>query len=186
MNFNATKARVSNRGCPSDSFLTELVSWGRKAPDDIFTPRPDDKGETDIYTSVKPQLGPWTSPPHRRAAMLEVMRVLGGFESTWDWSEGRDTTNSTSVTPATIEAGLWQVSYNSVVFGQDLKALCATRVISGGNTFQETTKSDHAFAMEYIARLLRHTARHNGPVLRHEIHPFLSRASVKEFETLLS
>jgi len=38
MAFQATKQRVLNRGIPPDSFLNELVSWGRIAPDDIFAP----------------------------------------------------------------------------------------------------------------------------------------------------
>ena len=119
---------------------------------------------------------------HRRAAMLEVLRVLAGFESSWDWTCGRDVTNSTSVTPTTIEAGAWQVSGNSRAFGRDLRDLAP----ADGDRFQRAMKSDHPLAMEYIARLLRHTVRHNGPVLRHEIDPFLSREAVAQFMSLLS
>ena len=38
MAFHATKQKVLNRGIPPDSFLTELVAWGRTASDDIFAP----------------------------------------------------------------------------------------------------------------------------------------------------
>jgi len=47
-------------------------------------------------------------------------------------------------------------------------------------------KTHRPVAMEYIARLLRHTVRHNGPVVRHEIDPHLSREAVAQFMILLS
>jgi hypothetical protein len=34
--------------------------------------------------------------------MLEVTRVLAGFESSWHWNAGVDTNNPTSITPGTI------------------------------------------------------------------------------------
>lgn len=189
MIFNATKSPVGGlhgvklrNQSRLESFLTELVAWGKTAPEEIFAPRKDDPGETDIYTSIRPVLGPWTSIAHRRAAMLEVLRVLAGFESSWNWNEGRDTTNSTSVTPTTIEAGAWQVSGNSRAFGEDLRRLGP----KDGNEFQRVMKSNHPLAMEYAARLLRHTIRHNGPVKRGEILPFLNREAVAEFQMLLA
>jgi hypothetical protein len=60
--------------------------------------------------------------------MLEVLRVLAGFESSWDWNAGVDTTNPTCVTPDTIEAGAWQVSANSTAFGEELKDLVLKKV----------------------------------------------------------
>jgi hypothetical protein len=39
----------------------------------------------------------WDDLQHRRAAMLEVMRVHAGFESSWNWKQGVDTTNRTSM-----------------------------------------------------------------------------------------
>lgn len=181
--FQSIKQHVKNRGVPPDSFLVELIDWGKLADPLIFAPNT----ASDVYSSVYNVLGPWESPLHRKAAMLEVMRVLGGFESTWDWTEGVDTTNSTSVTPYTIEAGLWQVSANAMYFGEDLKTLVRAHAGSlDGDAFQAAMKHDHPLAMEFIARLLRHTVRHNGPVLRHEIDPWLRRDSVKEFETFLA
>jgi hypothetical protein len=87
--FIACKQKVHNRGRPPESFLHELVDWGTTAPESIFL-RND---KFDIYSSVVRELGPWQHDTHRRAAMLEVLRVLGGFESSWDWDAGRDTTN---------------------------------------------------------------------------------------------
>jgi len=181
MTYVATKQNVSNRGVPPDQFLDELVVWGKQAPDEIFAPNDQD----DVYSSVFGTLGPWQGLAHRRAVMLEVMRVLAGFESSWNWTAGRDTTNATSVTPDTVESGAWQVSANSVNFGQELEDLILAKVRSlDGNAFQRAMKENHALAMEYIARLLRRTTRHNGPVLRHEIDPWLRRDSVAEFERL--
>ncbi|MDT4969665.1 MAG: hypothetical protein QOJ64_4402 [Acidobacteriota bacterium] len=182
MSYIATKQKVANRGVPSDDFLDQLVAWGKQAPEEIFAPNP----HNDIYSSVKSRLGPWQGIPHRRAVMLEVMRVLAGFESSWDWNEGVDTHNPTSVTPETIEAGAWQVSANSMTFGQELKNLVLAKVGTlDGNAFQQAMKEDHPLAMEYVARLLRRTTHHHGPVLRHEIDQWLHRDAVAEFQSLL-
>ncbi|WP_287739607.1 hypothetical protein [Microcystis sp. M179S2] len=75
--FIACKEQVFNRGVPPDSFLNELIDWAKQAPDEIFTP--NDKH--DIYSNLKPELGLWQGILHRKAVMLEVLRVLGGFES---------------------------------------------------------------------------------------------------------
>jgi hypothetical protein len=182
MPYNATKQHVLNRGVPSDAFLDELIAWGRDAADEIFEPNE----LSDVYSSVMNTLGPWQAPPHRRAVMLEVMRVLAGFESSWHWNEGRDTTNASSVTADTIEAGAWQVSANSMNFGPELKTLIRREVGTlDGNAFQDAMKTNHPLAMEYIARLLRRTTHHNGPVLRHEIDPWLRRDAVAEFQALM-
>lgn len=119
--------------------------------------------------------------------MLECLRVLAGFESSWDWKEGRDITNRTSITADTIEAGAWQVSANSLNFGDDLKKLVRDNINTlDGWKFQELMKTNHQVAIEYAARLLRHTVNHNGPVKRKEINPFLSRQAVEEFKQFIS
>jgi hypothetical protein len=182
MNYIAAKQHVYNRGVPSTDFLDQLVAWGKDAPDEIFARN----SFSDVYSSVFNTLGPWQNLQHRRAVMLEVMRVLAGFESSWDWNEGVDPNNPTSVTPDTIEAGAWQVSANSMNFGQELKDLVRAEVGTlDGTDFQQAMKQNHPLAMEYIARLLRRTTHHNGPVVRHEIDPWLRRDSVAEFQSLL-
>ncbi len=182
MAYKATKERVHGRGVPPDKFLGQLVAWGKTAPDEIFVPN----SAHDIYSNVFSALGPWQGPGHRRAVMLEVMRVLAGFESSWNWNEGRDVNNATSVTPDTIEAGAWQVSANSMSFGQELKNLVLAKTGSlDGNNFQRAMKQNHLLAMEYIARLLRRTDNHNGPVKRHEIDSWLRKDAVTEFLDLL-
>jgi len=183
MSYTATKQHVANRGVAPDDFLDQLVTWGKGAPDDIFEPN----AFSDIYSSVLNTLGPWEGIEHRRAVMLEVMRVLAGFESSWNWNEGVDITNASSVTPDTIEAGAWQVSANSMNFGQELKDLVlANAGTLDGTAFQKAMKQNHPLAMEYIARLLRRTTHHNGPVLRHEIDPWLRQDAVAEFQNLVS
>ena len=136
-------------------------------PDEIFAPDPFN----DIYSSVIDTLGPSEGVPHRRAVMLEVLRVLAGFESSWNWNEGRDTTNPTSVTPDSIEAGAWQVSANAMNFGQELKELTGQCRDTRWQRFPKGDETNHPLAIEFIARLLRRTTHHNGPVSRHEIDP---------------
>ncbi|HEY2012455.1 MAG TPA: hypothetical protein VGH38_03090 [Bryobacteraceae bacterium] len=182
MPYHATKQRVHNRGIPPDTFLDQLVNWGKSAPDDIFAPN----AAKDVYSNVSGVLGPWQGIEHRCAVMLEVMRVLAGFESSWNWNEGRDTNNPSSVTATTIEAGAWQVSANSMGFGQELKDVVLAKAGSlDPNVFQKAMKQNHPLAMEYIARLLRRTVNHNGPVKRHEIDRWLRKDAVAEFQSLL-
>lgn len=183
MSYIATKQKVKNRGIPPNSFLEELIAWGKTAPDELFA----GLNAVDVYASIAHVMpSPLADLKYRRAVMLEVMRVLAGFESSWRWNAGRDITNPTSVTADTIEAGAWQVSANSMAFGDDLKELVKQRAgATDGETFQKVMKTDHTFAMEYIARLLRHTVKHNGPVKRHEIDEWLRQDAVKEFVALL-
>lgn len=180
--FIACKQSVYNRGKPPDSFLNELIEWGSMASPEIFA-----KNDiVDIYSSVRPQLGPWQSDLHRRAVMLEVLRVIAGFESGWDWNAGVDTTNPTSNTPETEEAGIFQCSCNSMQFSPSLKSLLLS---ASGNTscksFIKTTKVDHQFAIEYCARLIRFTTAHHGPIKGRHIHAWLSRDAVTEFQEFL-
>ena len=144
-----------------------------------------------MYASVKKELGPFDGILYRKACMLEVMRVLAGFESSWKWNTGRrDTTNPDEDSPDTISAGPFQVSANSMGFGQDLRDLVAPHGIGNakreGNAFQTLMKTNHTVAFNYISRLLRHTVRHNGPVQRSEINPWLSREAVAEFQAFLA
>ena len=181
--FNACRAKVLNRGRPPEEFLNELIDWGRAAPDEIFERNPRD----DVYSLVVGNLGPWRDLQHRRAALLEVLRVLGGFESSWDWKEGPDPNNPTSNTPCTEEAGIFQCSGNSMGFDASLKQLLAD--VAGNTdcgTFQSVTKSNHPFALEYCARLLRFTTNHHGPLKRKEVLPWLSRDAVTEIEGFLT
>ena len=73
-----------------------------------------------------------------------------------------------------------------MALGPELEKLVIDKIGSlKGDDFQQAMKQDHQLAMEYIARLLRRTVNHNGPVKRHEIDSWLRRDAVEEFQALL-
>jgi hypothetical protein len=135
-------------------------------------------------------LVPWQGILHRRAAMLEVMRVLAGFESSWRRTDGLDLdklNHGIVPTAANAEAGAWQVSADSMGNAQELKDFIQSKVGSHDPlVFQRAMKRNHTLAMEYTVRLLRVTVRHNGPVKRREINTWLRRDAVEEFLNWLS
>lgn len=169
---------------PPKAFLDELVAWGKKAPAEIFKPR----GPNNVYVAVSGSLGPYKDDTHRKAVMLEVMRVLAGYESSWNWREGVDThPQREAKNDLTSEAGAWQVSANSMRI-TELRNLVVARVGSDDPVkFQQAMKTQHTLAMEYIARLLRNTISANGPVVRHrtELDLYVRRDAVKEFLDLI-
>ena len=182
MTFSATKSRVSNRGKPPDSFLQELVTWGRSAASEIFAPNPN---PTDIYSDVQPILGPWRSLLHRRAAMLEVIRVHAGFESSWNWLLGKDPGNH-NPDPKSWEAGILQVSFDSTEIDHHaMRDFAVAHGIGEVGLFRTEMKRNHPLALEYYARLVRVNIQWAGPLKRHEIDPWLSAAAVSEFMELL-
>jgi len=181
--FIACRQKVHNRGAAPAAFLVELIDWGRTAEDDLFS-RND---AFDIYASVAAVLGPWRGDLHRRAVMLEVLRVLAGFESSWTWTAGRDITNPSSDTPCTEEAGIFQCSGNSMDFSPQLKQLLLDASgDTGCGSFIVTSKSNHRFALDYCARLIRITTKHHGPIKNGHIHPWLRRDAVDEIMRCLA
>ena len=180
----ACKKKVFNRGVPPESFLNELIDWARQARGEIF----EKNNIHDVYSNVTAELGPFTDLLHRKAVMLEVFRVLGGFESSWNFNAGRDITNPTSNTPCTEEAGIFQCSGNAMKLDSSLENLLGS--VAGGQTNCENsivvTKQNHRFAIEFCARLLRFTVNHHGPVKHKKINPFLRRDAVSEFQGFLS
>lgn len=182
--FKACKEKVYDRGIPPDSFLNELINWAREAPDEIFA----QNDKHDIYESVEPELGPWRDLLHRKAAMCEVLRVLGGFESSWNWREGIDRNNPSSATSSCKEeAGIFQCSGNSMSFDASLKNLLQQAAgATDCDTFIKASKANHRFAIEYCARLIRFTVDHHGPIKRKRINPWLRTDAVSEFEKFLS
>src|SRR4051812_13919289 len=102
MAYHAFKHRVHDRGVAPDAFLDEMIAWGTTAPADAFGP---DRTSHGIYLRVLPVLGPWRNELHKRAVMLEVMRVLAGFESSWKWGEGTDMHAKAHRVAAKHEAG---------------------------------------------------------------------------------
>lgn len=181
--MTAIKSKVKNRGSPPTAFLNELVDWGKLAATDIFAPNTN---PADIYANVKQVLGPWEGLLHRRAVMLEIMRVHAGFESSWNWKEGVDTTNKTSIANIdSEETGIFQVSFDSTYLSDVLKAFANAHEIDTPYAFIPKMKYNHKLALEYYARLVRISVAWAGPLLRHEIDPWLSRDAVAEFMELL-
>ena len=186
------KTRVYNRGQPPQEFLEELIKWGRSSSDNIF----EVNSKHDVYSHLKYKFGPWRNIRHRKAVMLEVLRVLGGFESSWNWNAGVDVGKTEPNTVCTEEAGIFQCSGNSIGFDSSLRTYMKNTVgDTKCATFITQTKANHEFAIGYCARLLRFTVKHHGPLNRKEhdpnnprhssIHPFLSVEAVNTFYDLL-
>jgi hypothetical protein len=117
---------------------------------------------------------------------------LGMRESSGSYCEGWDVSAGRNRTSAEAEAGLFQVSYDSMVASPELRNLyleyqaapgkcsldtfksgvqCASRSILGsgaGASFQKFTKGCPAFAAEYAMTLLRIMRGHFGPINRRE------------------
>ena len=194
MKYQELMTEVKGRGVPPVGFLDELVAWGKSAADEIFAPN-DEAG--DVMGRLCAVLGPWEGAEgsaerllHRKCAMLELLRCLAGFESSWDWNEGVDTTNHRSMAhPECAEAGAFQESFDSVANEHQhhsLKDFLAAHGVTNAASFIARSKQDHQFELEYTARLLRITYKCNGPILRGDIDSSLSRAAVEEFKGLMN
>lgn len=197
------KSKVFNRGVPPAAFIQEMVEWAKTAPDDIFDRTPT-VGNRDVYNKVFADLGPYGNLIHRKAVMLEVLRVLAGFESSWRHGEGVDVSRRSPTTAENAEAGAWQTSYDARRLDPSLAEFLKARGIDNGHEFQQKMKTDHALAMEFVARLLRVNTRHNGPLYKgaerkatwpsrpklwaadESIYPWLNRDAVAEFTALLA
>lgn len=82
--------------------------------------------------------------------MLAVLRVLAGYESTWNRDAGRDVGNPNSNRPCTAEAGVLQVSGDSMNFDASLIVLVRrTQGNTDCDTFRTMTKANHPCALEY-------------------------------------
>ena len=184
MSYKYLLSFVKNRGTPPTSFLDTLIAWAKTADDEIFAPNNE---RDDVMPLLKPFLGPWTDPLSRKCAMLELLRVLAGFESSWHWNEGVDLTNARSQSDAKCEeTGIFQVSYDSVAHSDDLRAFLISNGIQNPHQFIVAMKKDHFLAIEYCARLLRVSYKWDGPIKRGEINSSLSRNAMAEFRMILT
>lgn len=188
--MSAIFTKVLNRGVPNQGFIDKIVSWAKLAPDNIFAANDNPR---DIYATTAPLLGNavkprWSNFLHRKAAMLEVMRVHAGFESSWNWNEGVDITNRTSLAHIEgQETGIFQVSFDSTFLGSHaMAAFAVAHDIATPQKFIVAMKANHELALEYYARLLRVSVAWAGPIKRHEIDVWLKRPAMLEFESLLS
>lgn len=179
MTFTAAKSHVANRGVPPDDFLSAMLAWAQKADDSLFAVNDNPH---DIYSLIAGTLGPWTGIIHRRAAMMEAMRVHAGLEAEWNWAEGKDPDNH-NPDPRSWESGLFQVSFDSSDKSAYLKAYLASVGASTVPGFRGAMVVDRHLVFEYYARLVRISIAWAGPLVRKEILPWLSRDAVAEFQT---
>ncbi|EEM8096032.1 hypothetical protein DER63_14195 [Salmonella enterica] len=188
MSYQFATSVVYNRGTPPVAFLDELVMWAKFADDDVFTPNDN----IDIYAKYSPVLGPWTTLSQRKAGMMEMLRVLAGYESSWSWQAGADPDNPDH-SPEAAETGIFQVSANSMAFGDLEKRVFLRFGSSDPDVFIREMKTDTFFALDYAARLLRLTINANGPVLHDDLasgdkkylHHWLSPSAMNEFMALI-
>lgn len=192
--WSAALARVHNRREIPLDFLEDLVNWVNIAPEEIFTDGYRGK-ETDIYdlfTEERPDLSSddLGDIAYRKALICETFRVLGGYESSWNWDQSRHHANKTEVDDYKASAGIFQVAPNSTYFDKSLKE-CFWRFYDGSDKstfskkyskeFRDLMKQNREFAFEYTTRLIRFTIRHHGPLVRREIFSWMSEQSINEF-----
>lgn len=192
---SACETKIYNRGAPSPALINEFITWGNQAPDEIFVKN----NNNDVFTLIKPKLAPngWRNLKHRKSALISTLLVLAAYESSFDWSEGIDVTNSSSSkNKCNEEAGLFQTSGNIMALDKSLKDLFDKRCRQqyAGNSdcikFIKCSKdphADHTFTIEITARALRFTTRHWGPLLRrNDVYAHLNPACQKELEARLN
>lgn len=201
MNFNACLGKVYNRGNATQDFLETLVNWARSASDELFAPN---STPVDIFTFIKSTLATpvgkdpsgtpvyhWDSLLHRKAAMLEAMRVHAGFESSWNWTQGVDTKNKQSMEdPRCEETGIFQLSFNITgIHGGALLGFARQMNIDTPDKFIPAMKQNHALCLEMYARAVRLSIAWAGPMIHthgtNSIIPWLSRPAMSELENLL-
>lgn len=183
---SACMYKVHNRGIVPFSVVRDIVEAIRVTPVSVFAKN----GNADVYGSVEREMGPYTSDLHRAAVMGAVMVVQSGFESSWNYQDGRDmSANNTS--SCTEEAGLYQTSGNMNTFSVEAKATlqpfmalhCKSTTCS---EFRRCTKEPvKAFVHGHFMRAARITTRHWGPMVRKEINLWLRKACALQIEQLL-
>jgi hypothetical protein len=193
--MSAINQPVYNRGEPPQDFLDAIIAWAENPeaaapltaapnsePDDVL-------GMIEASPRAAEIMGDG-SPARRLAVLLEVMRVHAGYESSWNWTEGVDTTNPQSVAnPECEETGVFQVSYNSKDLdgSGSLADYLASHGLPDAGSFIGAMKGSAPLAIDYYARLVRISYRWAGPLIRPEdVLAHLSAAAIAEFEMLVS
>ena len=183
---SACLQKVSNRGVPPLSVVQDIIAEVKATPDSVFAVNEN----ADIYSLVKPELGPYPSIKNRKAVMADVLIVLAGFESSWDYTEGRDLSAS-NTGACTMEAGMFQTSGNANAFSPTLgvfqKAKCGNNTCDGFRACAKAPGSafKKEFTIGHTIRLLRFTTKHHGPLVRKEVNKWLSKSCVSQIEALL-
>lgn len=167
---------------PPADFLDQLIDTIKSLDDSVFA-----KNEVkDIY-SVMSDFGPFDTQLQRRSVMCEVLRLIGAFESDYDWLEGADVTAGRE-TPPEVEAGVFQVSFNSTSFDPSLMECLKSELKLPSVSpvaFQLGMKHNHALAVEYCARLFRFNTSWSGPTNRGWTVRYAWKPAVDEFAKFL-
>lgn len=187
MSYQFAISVVYNRGAPPVAFIDELVLWAKFAGDDVFMPN----DSNDIYAKYAPVLGPWTSLPQRKAGMMEMLRVLAGYEVA---GHGRpEPTRIILITarqqPRRGSSRCRRTRWPLATLKTRLFAFWQHR----SGRFYPGDETDTFFALDYAARLLRLTINANGPVLHDDLasgdkkylHHWLSPSAMNEFMALI-
>lgn len=176
--YSATLSPVADHGSPTPDWLDVLVDTIAGMPDECFSENP----HADIYANLAPVLGPYTNILQRRAVMCEGLRVLAGFESSWNWQEGEDMSAPRGRPLSEIESGAFQESANSLAFDSSLAA-CLLRYAGAvdAETFIREMKAQPDLCVEYTARLTRFTVKTNGPLISGRVREHVNPAAVAEF-----
>jgi len=172
----------------------EDLAAGEEVTAAISAPRLNDAGRDvlDWYYDILGEAGATLDEPaDRMTAVFAILLGLGMRESSGKHCEGRDM-SAENVDAETAEAGLFQVSHNSIHAQPLLQPLfdrfrghddLLTTFDDGvhcspsswkdwgegiGVEFQALTKTCPKFAVLYAALLLRHNRRHWGPINRKE------------------
>lgn len=171
---------VDNHKVPPEDFIDVMVDTIKGMDDSVFAPI----AKAEVYSAVGNEL-PYTKDPlTRKAYMCEILRCLAAFESDYNWNEGADSTAGPEKSDE-VETGAFQVSANSMNFG-NLREFAKESVgIVTTQQFIDLIKTKHSFAVQYIIRLLRITVAANGPILHKHINGWLSMDAVNEFKSRL-
>lgn len=178
---------IPNQGKVPELVLNNIIDFVRSAPDKVF----EKNDEADLYWLVSKTLGPITTLKQRRAVMADTQIVLGALESSWGYGVGRDPATPASKPCSEWEAGMFQVSSNSMYFGSGkltalFNAACENyKSLGTCQAFQKCTKEDPAFAHSYVGLLLRYTINHHGPLKRGSVSSLLSKSCQNEIEGIL-
>lgn len=189
--FKEARYKIHNRGVAPTWFLdklTDLIQSQLKKTPSYF-----EKNEHyDVYSSMFPQLGPWTSLEHRAAALANYLEILAGYESSWNPVLGRDETNPNVDSPWNEESSLYQTSADSIVT-KEMKDLfeeyahmpfAVTDEVA--RKFISLSKENFDYCTLHTILVLRHTINHHGPAKSKAVNKWLRREAVDEFQKFIS
>jgi len=196
------KTKWNKRG-PTDNFLTPLFNFVHSQCDSNDAIFGSNNHPLDSFSHLRTELGisSASTRKYRCAALFELIRTSGAFESDYNWKEGRDVSAS-NYDLYTQEAGLFQTSpnshYDSVsgTWHKYLNELVAKhgvgQVRKGSpenakwNALMKNMEKKSVI-IEHYAFMLRHNYKHYGPVIDkvNRVGVNLNRSCIKEVEGML-